>query len=150
MDSRPKIERATTEDARRISVVLRRTFESDLPFLPNLHTAEEDFEFIRDKVMPECTVLVAKVDGEIVGFAAYHTGWLNHLYILHEHQGKGIGTTLLSMAKAENEELQLWAFQKNEPARRFYESHGFRAIEFTDGEGNEEKEPDVRYFWKKD
>jgi len=33
-------------------------------------------------------------------------------------------------------------------ARRFYEAHGATAVEFTDGEGNEEKTPDVRYEWK--
>jgi hypothetical protein len=31
----------------------------------------------------------------------------------------------------------------------FYERHGFMAIEFTDGSGNEEKEPDVLYRWTK-
>jgi ribosomal protein S18 acetylase RimI-like enzyme len=43
------------------------------------------------------------------------------------------------------EGLQLWAFQSNARARRFYERHGFEAVEFTDGNGNEERWPDVRY-----
>ena len=34
-------------------------------------------------------------------------------------------------------------------ARRFYEARGFRAIRFTDGAGNEEKTPDVRYRWER-
>ena len=38
--------------------------------------------------------------------------------------------------------------QQNERARRFYEARGFRAVEFTDGEANEEKTPDVRYEWR--
>ena len=42
----------------------------------------------------------------------------------------------------------LWTFQQNAGARRFYERHGLAAIEFTEGEGNEEKTPDVRYEWK--
>ena len=37
-------------------------------------------------------------------------------------------------------------FQKNEGARRFYERHGFTAVEWTDGD-NEEGAPDVRYRW---
>jgi hypothetical protein len=44
--------------------------------------------------------------------------------------------------------LGLWAFQVNKPARRFYERHGFVAVTFTDGSGNEEREPDVRYEWR--
>ena len=42
-------------------------------------------------------------------------------------------------------QLQLWAFQSNAGGRRFYERHGFAAVEFTDGAGNEERWPDVRY-----
>ena len=35
--------------------------------------------------------------------------------------------------------------QRNAGARRFYERNSFVAVEFTDGNGNEEREPDVRY-----
>lgn len=38
--------------------------------------------------------------------------------------------------------------QVNESARRFYERHDFVAAEYTDGHGNEEREPDVRYVWR--
>jgi hypothetical protein len=33
-------------------------------------------------------------------------------------------------------------------ARRFYERHGFTAIAFDGGSGNEEGCPDVRYAWE--
>ena len=33
--------------------------------------------------------------------------------------------------------LRLYAFESNEPARDFYEKHGFKAIAFGDGTGNE-------------
>ncbi|WP_298279395.1 hypothetical protein [uncultured Bradyrhizobium sp.] len=42
---------------------------------------------------------------------------------------------------------QLWTFQRNARARRFYEARGFVAVEQTDGSRNEEQEPDVRYLW---
>jgi len=41
--------------------------------------------------------------------------------------------------------MELWAFQSNHRGRRFYERHGFVAVEFTDGAANEEQWPDVRY-----
>ena len=44
--------------------------------------------------------------------------------------------------------LQLCSFQVNGPAQRFYERHGFIAVEHTDGSGNEEHEPDIRYVWR--
>ena len=63
--------------------------------------------------------------------------------------GLGIGSRLLDVvineAKLVTPVLRLYAFQCNEAARRFYERHGFTAVAFGDGSGNEEGEPDVRY-----
>jgi ribosomal protein S18 acetylase RimI-like enzyme len=54
----------------------------------------------------------------------------------------------VQLAKERNAEgLQLWTFQANEPAQRFYERHGFVDAERTDGAGNEERAPDIRYQW---
>jgi len=39
-------------------------------------------------------------------------------------------------------------FQQNERARRFYEQHGCRLLELTDGAANEERQPDALYEWK--
>lgn len=62
---------------------------------------------------------------------------------------RAAGTLLLRRAMEEHGEgFQLWTFQANEGARRFYERHGFVAVEFTDGARNEEKTPDVRYEWR--
>ena len=44
--------------------------------------------------------------------------------------------------------FEFWVFQQNERARRFYELHGCVAVELTDGEGNEERTPDIRYEWR--
>jgi hypothetical protein len=43
--------------------------------------------------------------------------------------------------------LQLWTFQRNADARRFYAARGFVDVEVTDGAGNEEMEADVRMVW---
>jgi ribosomal protein S18 acetylase RimI-like enzyme len=43
--------------------------------------------------------------------------------------------------------MRLYAFQRNTRARGFYERRGFVAVEFGDGSGNEEGEPDVLYQW---
>jgi len=55
---------------------------------------------------------------------------------------------LLDLPKASGREYRLWTFQKNARARKFYESRGWVLTELTDGLGNEEKEPEVRYVWK--
>ena len=138
----------TRDDSAAIARLLRKTFRVSLPFLPELHTADEDLRFIRDRVIPTCTVWLAELDGDIVGFIAWREGWIDHLYVSPDHQGRGIGPRLLGKALETGEPRQLWTFQQNERALRFYEACGFVALEFTDGEGNEEKTPDVRYEWR--
>ena len=77
-------------------------------------------------------------------------GWVDQLYVATDWQGLGIGRQLLDMAKERSEgDLQLWTFQVNDRARRFYERNGFVIAELTDGQGNQEREPDVRYVWSR-
>ncbi len=47
------------------------------------------------------------------------------------------------------DEIRLWTFQRNMPARRFCERHGFMAERQTDGARNEEREPDMLYYWER-
>jgi hypothetical protein len=61
----------------------------------------------------------------------------------------GIGDRLIELVRQRQPSgLQLWTFQVNAAARRFYERHGFVAVEWTEGAANEEGEPDVRYVWR--
>jgi GNAT superfamily N-acetyltransferase len=86
-------------------------------------------------------------DGGLAGFIAFGGGWVEHLYVAPERQGQGLGGRLLDLAMARNQVLDLWAFARNASARAFYERRGFRLVEATDGSGNEEREPDIRYRW---
>jgi putative acetyltransferase len=61
-----------------------------------------------------------------------------------------VGQALLSAAKENLPQLDLWTFQQNVQARQFYERRGFRAIEMMDGSGNDERVPDIRYRWIRD
>jgi putative acetyltransferase len=74
-------------------------------------------------------------------------GWVDQLYVDPQWTGRGLGSALIGLAKElRPERLDLWTFQSNIAARRFYERHGFVAIDVTDGE-NEERAPDVHYRW---
>jgi ribosomal protein S18 acetylase RimI-like enzyme len=140
---------ASKEDVNDIAYILRTCLDFILPDLPPLHTPEEDVNFVTNVVMKECDVVVATDADKPIGFIAYKQDWISHLYIMPDHHRKGIGSELLSYATKTYPYLQLWTFQRNTQARGFYEKHGFRAITFTNGEGNEEKEPDVMYEWKR-
>lgn len=144
--SRIPLRLATPADADDIAALFSASREL-LEFLPQLHTPAEDRGFIEGHVLPNYRVTVAEQDGTIVGFMADEPGWINHLYVAPEVLRLGIGSALLADVKARNAALDLWCFAQNLRARAFYEKHGFVAVESTDGSGNEERCPDVRYHW---
>ncbi|MBR0915761.1 GNAT family N-acetyltransferase [Bradyrhizobium japonicum] len=127
--------------------VHRIAFDRAMPWLLGLHTPAEDRWFYRERVFPTCRVWGRFNDDELTGIIAFQDGWIEQLYVLPAAQGRGIGTELLDVAKAACDRLELWTFQRNTPARRFYEARGFTLIEQTDGARNEEREPDARYVW---
>lgn len=94
-------------------------------------------------------VWVAEGGGALVAVLVLRDTWLEQLYVAPGHTGRGVGSALLGVAKSGRPFLQLWAFQSNVGARRFYERHGFVAVETTEGD-NEEGEPDVRYQWREE
>ncbi len=139
---------ARPQDAHGIAEVHTAARRDALPYLPDLHTDDETRSWIGSVVIPCQTVWVAESGGRVVGFAALKSGTLEHLYVLPSEQGKGTGSRLLLKAKALSPTgLSLWTFQRNARARAFYEHRGFTAVEFGDGSGNEEGEPDVLYRW---
>jgi GNAT superfamily N-acetyltransferase len=127
--------------------VHRASFDRALPWLAGLHTPDEDQWFYRERVFATCMVWGAFESNEMRGVIAFHDDWIEQLYVLPEAQGRGHGSELLDVAKRASARLQLWTFQRNAPAHRFYEARGFALVEQTDGARNEEKEPDARYLW---
>jgi GNAT superfamily N-acetyltransferase len=140
------IRRATLDDAPAISGLFARA-RDEMSYLPR----------IPDDVRPRLGALflaraeiwVAEKQGQVVGFAGVSDDELTHLYTDPPAQNRGFGTALLDHAKSlRPERLELWVFQKNEGARRFYERHGFRLVRLTEGEGNMERGPDALYEWR--
>lgn len=141
---------ARAADAAAIAGVLSPSFRL-LSFLPMLHTEEEDRWFIENVILKESTVTVAEGDTGIVAFLAQEGEEVRMLYTHPDFIGAGAGSLLIEVAKRSGAAaLELWCFQANTHARRFYERRGFKAIRFTDGHDNEEKTPDVRYRWSRE
>jgi putative acetyltransferase len=150
-----RLRRAAPSDMDAVARLHRHVRKTCLPYLPNLHSPEEDLAFFSQKVFPRSTIWLGETElgeteDELAGFAAVRDDWLDHLYVAPPWHGLGLGSTLLDTAKNGRSRLDLWVFQRNEPARRFYERRGFRFVELTDGSGNEERMPDVRYRWTGD
>jgi putative acetyltransferase len=142
------IQRAVSKDAPAIARLFRQSRESSLAFLPTLHTPDEDLIYFSEQVLPDNEVFVARnKNDQVIGFIAFKSEWIHHLYLLPKSGRKGIGTSLLEIAKAQSTRLRLWTFQRNEIARQFYSRHGFLLIAETNGTENEEREPDILFEW---
>jgi ribosomal protein S18 acetylase RimI-like enzyme len=94
------------------------------------------------------TILVAELDGELVGYVQFGDvtipevvakpgdRGLQRVYVETELQGRGIGRALMDAALAhprlaDAERIYLAVWEENTPAMRLYESLGFRALATT-------------------
>src|SRR5580698_85381 len=106
-----KIKRATEDDTTQIVDIFQQARESALPYLPILHTNEEDLAYFGAAV-EKTTVYVMKDEDRLVAFCAFRTDWVDHLYVLPVYARRGIGCALVEKAKAAHPRLQLWVFQR--------------------------------------
>ena len=139
---------ACLEDAEalaRLFVESRLTFV----FLNWTYHLPEILRLFQELVLPKHEVWVAEQNGAITGFIALEGNDLDRLYVRPSYQGLGVGRALLDKAKELRPSgMELWVFQENRQARRFYERNGFTLLFETDGRDNMEKCPDARYAWK--
>ncbi|MFD5847844.1 GNAT family N-acetyltransferase [Streptomyces chartreusis] len=143
------LRRALPTDAGAAADVWLRSFAAALPTVVRPRSDDEVRTYFREIVVLLRETWVAEAAGRVVGVMVLDGELLSQLYLDPDWRGRGIGDRFVDLAKrCRPGGLSLWTFQVNEPAHRFYERHGFVAVEHTDGIGNEEQEPDVRYVWQ--
>jgi GNAT superfamily N-acetyltransferase len=149
----PNLRRATDADADSIAEIYLRSRKELVACAPLVHSDQSVREWVRQELIPG-GVTVAGVDGVVVGFIAMsrknECSWIDQLYLLPAYTRRGIGTALLNHARQQPPPLRLHTFQCNHAARQFYEHHGFRAVAYGDGSGNEENRPDILYEWQRE
>lgn len=153
MTYNPLLRKATLADANAIANVYLSSRKKLVSFAPLAHTDESIYQWVQDVLLPSEQVIVAEEKGAVIGMMSLtHKGGIgriSQLYIIPSAVGHGVGTLMIKMAKSIlGSPIQLYTFEENIGARRFYERHGFQAIEFNDGSGNEENCPAVLYEWK--
>jgi GNAT superfamily N-acetyltransferase len=137
---------ALPEDAEAVTRIFRESRAEAMPWLPVLHTEEEDLAWFRRVLAGEAYVF--EEDGEVLGYAALHGDELHDLYVAPAAQRRGVGSALFAcVQEVRPDGFRLWAFRDNTRARRFYDARGCRVIRETDGADNEERLPDVLYEW---
>ena len=142
---------AVSEDALQIAEVFLTSRKVFLTYALSAHPDEGVRNYIK-YLVSNSDVTVALVDEKISGFLAIAKhekfGEIDQLYLHPNAVGFGIGSRLITHAKRIlGSPIRLYTFQQNTGARRFYERHGFVAIQLTDGSTNEERCPDVLYEW---
>jgi putative acetyltransferase len=142
-----RLRRGEPEDVAPVARMMRSTYDR-MTFIPRLHTPEEDLAYVTG-LFADHEAWVADDGVNVLGFAILSADVLLQIHVDPDQQNQGIGTRLLDQAKERRPAgFSLWTFQKNVGARRFYERHGLEVVQETDGEGNEEREPDVQYAWR--
>lgn len=146
--NQPGIRMANAADAVAIAVVFSPSLRQ-LTFLPEVHSEQDDQWFIEFFILRECLVTVAELDSRIVSFLARDGGTIRLLHTHPDWTGNGAASMLVEDAKAAGvAALEIRCFQANDCGRRFFERHGFRAAQVTDGAHNQEKLPDILYRWE--
>jgi len=143
------VRRARMSDAPAIAEVYIASRRGAVAFMPTVHTDDEIRAWVSGYLVPGLEVWVAESGGKLAGFMALEgADMLDQLFVAPTMQRHGAGGRLLALAKQlRPARLRLYTFQRNTPARRFYEARGFVAVDFNDGSRNEENEPDVLYEW---
>jgi GNAT superfamily N-acetyltransferase len=145
-----EIRPARAEDAAGIADVYVASFAATYEF-PRAHSDADTRRWIAEVLLTSREVWVATTAnlGPIVAMMALTDEMVDQLYVAPGWTGQGIGSRLIGLAQSRRPNgLDLYTFQVNRSARRFYERHGFVEVASSDGSQNEERQPDVRYAWR--
>ena len=143
MTPKIRIRFATADDVSLILTLIRGLAEYERLASEAVVTAAD----VRNSLFgerPAAEVLIAEVEDDAAGFALFFHNYstflgrrglyLEDLFVFPAHRGKGIGRALMArLAQLATERncgrFEWWVLDWNEPAIRFYESLGARAMD---------------------
>ena len=139
------------EDFDAVTILWRISREKSIPEfqLEKGHFFFEDRDYFQKQIVKNNQIWVVESQNYPVGFMAMNNDFVDQLYIDPGHQRRGIGRSLLNLAREQSpDHVWLYTLQVNTSAREFYEKNGFVAEKFGISPPPE-SEPDVEYHWRK-
>lgn len=139
------------EDFDAVTILWRISREKSIPEfqLEKGHFFFEDRDYFQKQIVKNNQIWVVESQKYPVGFMAMNNDFVDQLYIAPDHQRRGIGRSLLNLARERSpNHVWLYTLQVNTSAREFYEKNGFVAEKFGISPPPE-SEPDVEYHWRK-
>lgn len=118
-------------------------------WMPRVHSREDVVKHYEDDEKMKRNTIVAVDGARVRGFVTLtRDGFINALYVEAASRNQGIGGLLLQRVKRElSPQVNLYVFQANDKAQRFFARHGFVEINRTTGD-NEEDLPDTLMEWR--
>ncbi len=132
-----------TEDTQAISDIINyNILHSTALYDYNIRTYEQQKAILEDKIAKNFPVIVAEIDGKVVGFGMYsefrfreaYKFTVEHsVYVSNACHGKGIGNVLLAalidLAKAQNLHTMIAVIDaENQGSVLFHEKFGFKTV----------------------
>ena len=150
MEEHIAIRRFQDEDERAVVGVWFRSGKAAYTFLSSWQalTIEQAEAVFREIIRPRCDIWVGTRDARIVAYLAIIGSYIDRLYVDPTEWRNGWGSRFISFEKRICPDgLDLCTHQENDPARAFYEKHGFKAVRFGISPPPE-CPPDVEYHWR--
>lgn len=132
-----------TEDTQAIVAIINyNILNSTALYDYNIRSYEQQKNILEEKINKNFPVIVAELDGKVVGFGMYsefrfreaYKFTVEHsVYVDNEYHGKGIGKVLLQelirIAKAQNLHTMIAVIDaENESSVEFHEKFGFKIV----------------------
>ena len=106
----------------------RRTWQEAYPAIDFASRLDWWRERWRNELVPNTAVILAEVDGDLIGFITVEpaTGYIDQVVVAPQAWGSGVAAMLLEEAKRVSPaRLDLSVNKDNARAIRFYQKHGF-------------------------
>ena len=153
MTQQLSIRRYHPDDMAAVVAMWRASKRAAFPYVAaqQFYTLQNDTDYFRDVIAPECDVWLATGSGgdeQILGLLALRDDLIDQLFVAVDAQRSGVGNALLAKAReCSPDQLRAYTFQKNVPARSFFEKQGFEIVR-SGISPPPENEPDLEYLWR--